>query len=522
MSADPTIRWSELVRDLADLTSAAALAKRIGVEDREVRRWRQGKARPQGDSADKLLRECDDRGIHWRNYQKLVPVYDYRNTYEGNVRGGPQGLSTGHNPCLLPIRTKFLGFDLTSPIGLSASPLTANSDWVGAFARYGYDIITAKTVRTVSKKAHPFPNWVHLPGLSSAIDVGKFPGSVLGELDLPDKILQSLSAANSFGMPSAEPDVWMADLARSKTLLSPGQILIASVVGTADNPGDDLVRDFVKCARLAAETKPHAIEVNFSCPNVYGEEGSLCGNPEAAGLICKMLASELNGVPILVKVGYLPGNEFRTLFSAVYKYVYGFTAINTMPATIMADGQRSEPLFTGSKRAIAGVSGVAIREYANDTVRLLKQLSLQHRNDLEIIGVGGISSTEDANMRFEAGATVVQLCTAVNLNPLIGQQIRKQLASPTTTSPSAKFDGGMVTFSDPTVKASFKTTSEVCEQLGVPFDLGLNVLRQNWLERYERDRDSLRGLKTAARGRAPEKHEIEKWIRYTVGNGKRR
>ena len=512
MSTDPTIRWSDLVRDLAELTSPSALEKRIGVEDREVRRWKQGKARPQGDSADKLLRECDERGIGWRNYQKLIPVYDYRNTYDGNMRSGPQGLSSSHNPCLLPIRTKFLGFEVNSPIGLSASPLTANAAWIGAFARYGYDTITAKTVRTASKKAHTFPNWVHLPGLSAPVPFGKFPPSVLGELDLPDSILASVSSANSFGMPSADPEVWVADLAHAKSLLSPGQVLVLSVVGTADDPNDDLISDFVRCGRLASEAKPHALEINLSCPNVYGDEGSLCSNPEAAGLICKRLADKVRDIPILVKIGYLPEPQLKALFLAVYKHISGFTAINTMPAAIMAEGQRSEPIFSGIKRATAGVSGIAIREYANEAVRTLRSLSSEYRTELEIVGVGGISSASDVLKRQEAGASVVQLCTAVNLNPLIGQQIRKQLAAPVSNSPSAKFDGGTVTFTDQTVKAAFKATSEVCEELGIPFDVGLNALRNRWLERYERDRDNLRGMKTAARGRAPEKHEIEQWI----------
>ena len=294
---------------------------------------------------------------------------------EENLRDGPQGLSASHNPCLLPIRTKFLGHDLNSPIGLAASPLTANADWIALFARYGFDTITAKTVRTVYKKAHPFPNWVHLPGLTTPVPFGKFPDSVLGQLDLPDGVSLSQSTANSFGMPSLSPEVWIAELIRAKSLLQSGQILIASIVGTADNSGDDLIGDFIECGRRAAEASPHVIEVNLSCPNVYGEEGSLCSNPEVAGQICRRLSSEVNTIPILVKIGYLPAEALRDLFLAVYKYVRGFTAINTIPASIMAEGQRSEPLFPGVQRARAGVSGVAIRAYATEAALCLKRLT---------------------------------------------------------------------------------------------------------------------------------------------------
>src|SRR5205823_170637 len=99
------------------------------------------------------------------------------------------------------------------------------------------------------------------------------------------------------------------------------------------------------------------------------------------GEICRKLAAELSTTPILVKVGYLPVQALRALFLAVYKYVGGFTAINTVPSRIMAEGQRSETLFPGLERARAGVSGVAIRGYATEAARYLAKLRQDHRRD---------------------------------------------------------------------------------------------------------------------------------------------
>jgi len=192
-----------------------------------------------------------------------------------------------------------------------------------------------------------------------------------------------------------------------------------------------------------------------------------------------------------------------------------------VPSHIMAEGQRSEPLYPGAQRARAGVSGIAIREYAIEAARRLQKLTVEHRRDLQNVGVGGISSAHDVTERLDAGMRVVQLCTAVSMNPLIGQQIRKQLSSPEAKCPEAKFDGEIVTFSDPNVKAAYKVTSEVCKELAVPFDIGIEALRHNWLDRYRRERDGLRATKNAARGKAPEKKDIETWIRYAVARGNR-
>jgi hypothetical protein len=159
-------------------------------------------------------------------------------------------------------------------------------------------VITAKTVRTRKTVVHPFPNWMYLPELTKTISVGEFPECVRNVSQAPDPIIGRVSTVNSFGMPSLGPEVWQPELVRSREALREGQMLIASVVGTADG-ADDLIADFVRCAHLAKEAGPHAIELNFSCPNVYGQEGSLCRNPEAAARICALLDRELGGTPLL-------------------------------------------------------------------------------------------------------------------------------------------------------------------------------------------------------------------------------
>lgn len=67
-----------------------------------------------------------------------------------------------------------------------------------------------------------------------------------------------------------------------------------------------LVADFVKVARYAYKVKPHAIELNISCPNVYGKEGSLHKDPDTVGQICRKVAKELPEARILLKIGHLP------------------------------------------------------------------------------------------------------------------------------------------------------------------------------------------------------------------------
>ena len=57
-----------------------------------------------------------------------------------------------------------------------------------------------------------------------------------------------------------------------------------------------------------------------------------------------------------------------------------------------------------------GLSGKPLRHRANEVIRFLYRFS---EGKLPLIGVGGISSAEDAYERFQAGASLVQIYTGL-------------------------------------------------------------------------------------------------------------
>jgi hypothetical protein len=121
---DFRMRWADLVKDLADLTSAANLARRLGTDPREIRRWKDGRTKPQGRYAQMLIDECQTGGVNWRKYQRLALVYDVRNSFEENTNDGPHSLSSTHDPYIPEICTRFLGHPLNSRLGIPACVLT--------------------------------------------------------------------------------------------------------------------------------------------------------------------------------------------------------------------------------------------------------------------------------------------------------------------------------------------------------------------------------------------------------------
>jgi dihydroorotate dehydrogenase len=523
---EPTVRWNELVTELAAQTSNTQLAHRLGVTSKEIKRWK-GDVKPQGRHAETLLKMCEHNGVNWRKFKGLTPVYDIRCRYDKNLADGPQGLPPATECWISPVEAAdFFGNKLNSPLGVPASALTNNSQWIGPLLGHGFDIITYKTVRTESKPAHPSPNWVYVPELTKPVPVGSLPKSLLGLPDSLTEDISQVSMANSFGMPSLQPKDWQADVRTTLSLLKPGQVLIASVVGTADGPKDSLADNFVACARLAHEVKPHAIELNFSCPNVYGQEGSVYHNPQVAARICTAIAREIPEARILVKISFMTPKDLEDLFNAIYRHVAGFTAINTISAKIVSDGQVGEPVFSGPGRTSGGISGVAIREYAIDMVQRLRALAKAKNPELVIIGVGGVTSSDDVKRFQAAGANYVQICTAANLNPLIAQEIRKSLCSDTGSRTRHKIFNQFVRFSDERTYQAIQVTARVCSDMDVPFEMGYDVLSKKWLTGYlqlvrRAEQEHGSPLKTR-RGEPPSAEEIELWLRERLEDGNAR
>ncbi len=176
------------------------------------------------------------------------------------------------------------------------------------------------------------------------------------------------------------------------------------------------------------------------------------------------------------------------MFSSTYKYVDGYTAINTIPMRVISTGQRDQPLFPGRDRTRPGVSGVAIRDCALETVRGLHGLRTRFgKAELALVGVGGVSQAEHVTELLMGGASVVQMCTACIFDPTVGIEIRKRLAADGYGQPRSRTLGqraSAVTFSDQASATAFDLTVEVAAEMNVPFDSAYRAVQREWLVPY--------------------------------------
>jgi dihydroorotate dehydrogenase len=348
--------------------------------------------------------------MEWR------PTYDVQRSYEENYAAGPS--FTGPLP---PERSgepaaRFLGHPVYTPLGVPAGPLL-NSAWIALYARLGFDLLTYKTVRSVARPAHPFPNCLYLDAATQLqeADIGGVALALPDQRHTPEQV----SITNSFGMPSREPAVWQADLERALASIGRGQAVIASVVGTSG--AEDLAEDFARAVALAAEVRPHAIEINLSCPNVQGGEGSLFQNPEAAERVVHHAWAAVGTIPLVIKIGYVVDQMvLAELMRRCGPYIQGVAGINTIPMAVRDAG--GQPALGNEARLRAGVCGQAIRHLALRQVRRLAELRTHLGMAWTIIGVGGIFAPEDVDAHLEAGADAAMSATGAMWNPLLARQ----------------------------------------------------------------------------------------------------
>ncbi|MGQ0795241.1 MAG: dihydroorotate dehydrogenase [Nitrosopumilaceae archaeon] len=172
--------------------------------------------------------------------------------------------------------------------------------------------------------------------------------------------------------------------------------IIVSLVGSIEE-------DFTFMIKQFEHVKILGYELNLSCPHVEKVGLEVGDDPNLVRRIVKSVKSQ-SKVPIIAKVGLGSSDYLETVRAACESGIDAITAINTVRA-MGIDVETTRPLLS---HKIGGLSGSAIKPIA---VRCVYEISSKF--DIPIIGCGGISDWEDAVEFILAGASAVQIGSAV-------------------------------------------------------------------------------------------------------------
>jgi len=151
------------------------------------------------------------------------------------------------------------------------------------------------------------------------------------------------------------------------------------------------------------------LELNVSCPNVKKGGIAFGSDPETLFNLVYRLR-QVTDKPLLVKLSPNVTNILDTATASVEAGADGLVLINTLLGMAI-DVEKEEPII-GMKTG--GLSGPAILPVA---VRMVYQVYEKYGSSIPIIGVGGITTSEDALQHILAGAVAVQIGTANFYDP---------------------------------------------------------------------------------------------------------
>lgn len=369
---------------------------------------------------DELTRLCFVGG--WQEvlieHGVSFPAFSYFEDYESSIA---RPVSRPLPPRIRLDRTwNVLGFDVGLPIGVPASPLTANSRWIAFLAQAGFNVLTYKTVRTTRREPHPPPNWVFLDLPADEIELGE-PIHGVGGIESWPKRRDSFSTANSFGVPSQDPQDWQQDVLAATKAVDNDQLLIVSVMGSPwVYQENQLVEDYARAARMAEEAGASAIELNLSCPNSIEGDGVtdrlICHSASATRRVVEAVRDGLLNAStrVVAKLAWMPRAQLREVIQGVASIVDGIASINSMQGEVVTT--TGEPTF-GEDRRLAGISGVAVRRHALGQVKELVRLRADLEAQFDVLGMGGVMSAADVLAFHGAGAAAVQTASAAFVDP---------------------------------------------------------------------------------------------------------
>ena len=173
--------------------------------------------------------------------------------------------------------------------------------------------------------------------------------------------------------------------------------------------------DYAECAaRIDALEKIPAIELNISCPNV--KDGGM-----AFGVTCAGATSVVKAVreryhkTLIVKLSPNVTDIAEIARACEAEGADSVSLINTLMGMAIDTERRCPKLSIGT----GGLSGPAVKPVA---LRMVWQVARAVK--IPVIGLGGISSAQDAIEFLMAGATAIEIGTANFIDPAIAYKVK--------------------------------------------------------------------------------------------------
>ncbi|XP_012585874.1 PREDICTED: dihydroorotate dehydrogenase (quinone), mitochondrial isoform X1 [Condylura cristata] len=295
------------------------------------------------------------------------------------------------------LEVKILGHKFRNPVGIAAG-FDKHGEAVDGLYKMGFGFVEIGSVTPKPQEGNPRPRVFRLPEDQAIINRYGFNSHGLSVVEHRLRARQQMQTKlTEDGLPLG------INLGKNKTSV-------------------DAASDYAEGVRVLGPLADYLV-VNVSSPNTAGLR-SLQGKGELRRLLTKVLQEReaLKGAhkpAVLVKIAPdLSVQDQEDIAGVVIELgIDGLIVTNTTvsrPASLQA-ALRSE---------MGGLSGKPLQDLSTKTIRQMYTLT---QGRVPIIGVGGISSGQDALEKIRAGASLVQLYTALTYQgpPVVGRVKRE-------------------------------------------------------------------------------------------------
>jgi dihydroorotate dehydrogenase len=291
--------------------------------------------------------------------------------------------------------TSLFGTRISNPIGLAAG-FDKNGALVPELGQLGFGFAEIGSVCGRPHSGNPQPRLFRLPADSALI--------------------------NRLGLNGLGAQAVAAHLAQQGSFALPIGVNIAKT-NDPSIAGDEAIADLVFSFKQVKNLPVKYITINTSCPNTA--EGCLKESTILLSVLDKICAANDRQLPLVLKLSPDSSDAFieeLVKLSATYKLA-GFVCGNTSTSR---EGLKTDSA-TIRKIGNGGLSGPPLKRFNLELTRKVARLKSASQ---VIIGVGGISSGQDAFDYLSAGAQLLQIYTGfVYRGPSAVKQICEELDS---------------------------------------------------------------------------------------------
>jgi len=263
------------------------------------------------------------------------------------------------------IATEIAGLKLTNPTMLASGILGYTGLSLKSVIEAGAGAVVTKSLGLEPRTGYPNPTVVQ-------VDCGLL---------------------NAMGLPNPGISHFKEEMKELKNVEAP---TIVSIYGFSSE-------EFAKVAETAVTMGADALELNVSCPHIKKAGAEIGCDPLLLMEIVKEVKKHVN-VPVIVKLTPNVANISEIAKAAEEAGADAITAINTVKA-MSIETETGRPILANK---FGGLSGPAIKPIA---VRCV--YDVYRSVDVPVIGCGGITCWQDAVEFMLAGASAVQIGTAV-------------------------------------------------------------------------------------------------------------